>query len=100
MSLKSKNSSGYDEISTKILKISCPYISSPLNYICSKVLSMGIFPDRLKYSIIKPFYVIGNKRGMSVVRMGVQDPEVTSRSRDVNKDGGRVNDFTPPLPPN
>jgi len=68
MSLKSKNSSGYDEICTKILKISCPYVSLPLNYICSKVLSMGIFPDRLKYSIIKPFYVIGNKHGMSNVR--------------------------------
>jgi hypothetical protein len=27
--------------------------------------------------------------------MRVQDPKVTSPSRDVNKDGGRVNDFKP-----
>jgi len=33
-SLKTKISYGYDEISTKILKISCPFISSPINYIC------------------------------------------------------------------
>jgi uncharacterized radical SAM superfamily Fe-S cluster-containing enzyme len=29
---------------------------------------MGIFHDRLKYSIIKPLYVIGNKHGMSNFR--------------------------------
>jgi hypothetical protein len=37
-SLKTKNSCGYDEISTKILKISCPFISSPINYTCNKML--------------------------------------------------------------
>jgi hypothetical protein len=49
-SLKNKNSFGYDEISSKILKSSMPYISSPLIYICNKSLSTGIFPLRLKYS--------------------------------------------------
>ena len=53
-SLKSKNSSGYDEISTRILKLSAPYIVSPLTYICNIILNTGIFPDRLKYAIIKP----------------------------------------------
>jgi hypothetical protein len=33
-SLKTKNSCGYDEISTKVLKKSSPIVSSPLNYIC------------------------------------------------------------------
>jgi hypothetical protein len=37
-SLKSKNSSGYDGVSTKVLKISSPFISSPLTYICNKPL--------------------------------------------------------------
>jgi hypothetical protein len=55
-SFKSKDSRGYNEISTKILKISSPFISSPLNYICNKVLIKGIFPDRLKFFIIKPLY--------------------------------------------
>jgi hypothetical protein len=53
-SLKSKNTSGYDEISTRLLKLSTPYIVSPLTYICNTILSTGIFPDRLKYAIIKP----------------------------------------------
>jgi hypothetical protein len=55
-SLKSKNSYGYDEISTKILKVSTPYILSPLTYICNKILQTGIFPDRLKFSEVKPLY--------------------------------------------
>jgi len=49
-SLKSKNSHGYDDISVNILKCSSPYISSPLCHICNKMLSTGIFPDRLKYA--------------------------------------------------
>jgi len=55
-SLKTKNSYGYNEISTKILKISCPFISSPVNYICNKMLFWGVFPGRLNYAIIKPLH--------------------------------------------
>jgi len=55
-SLKTKHSYGYDEISTKILKISCPFINSPINYICNKMLYWGVFPDRLKYATIKPLH--------------------------------------------
>jgi hypothetical protein len=43
-SLKWKNSQGYDEIPQNILKISMPFILSPLTYICNKSLSLGIFP--------------------------------------------------------
>jgi len=35
-SLQNKNSFGYDEISTKLLKISAKYICSPLTYICNR----------------------------------------------------------------
>jgi len=42
--LKPKNSYGYDEISIKLLKISAPFISSPLHYICNKVITKGVFP--------------------------------------------------------
>jgi hypothetical protein len=52
-SLKTKYSYGYNEISTKILKISRPFISSPLNYICNKILFWFVFPDKLKYAVIK-----------------------------------------------
>jgi hypothetical protein len=55
-SLKTKNSSGYNGISTKLLKINSCFISSPLTYICNKSLSSGIFPDRLKYAVVKPLF--------------------------------------------
>jgi hypothetical protein len=55
-SLKTKNSYGYVKISTKILKISCPFIRSPINYIGNKMLFWCVFPDRLKYAIIKPLH--------------------------------------------
>jgi hypothetical protein len=54
--LKTKSSYGYDEISTKILKISSPFITSPLPYICNKMLFWGVFSDRLKYAIIRPIH--------------------------------------------
>jgi hypothetical protein len=38
-SLKSKNSSGYDEITSKILKISKPFIIFPIINICNKMLA-------------------------------------------------------------
>jgi hypothetical protein len=48
-SVKSKNSCGYDEISVKILKISCLFITAPLNYICNRSVLSGSFPTQLKY---------------------------------------------------
>jgi hypothetical protein len=55
-SLNTKNSHGYEEISTKLLKLSSPFILSPLTHICNKSLALGIFPDHLKYSEIKPLF--------------------------------------------
>jgi hypothetical protein len=48
-SLKTKESHGYDEITTRILKISAPFISFPLTYIFNKAMIAGVFPSRLKY---------------------------------------------------
>ena len=59
-SLKSKNTGGYDEISIWILKLSAPYIISALTCICNAILNIGIFPDRLKYAIIKPVFKKGD----------------------------------------
>jgi hypothetical protein len=47
-SLKSKNSPGYDEITSKILKTCSDLISCPLTHICNYSLHTGIFPDHLK----------------------------------------------------
>jgi hypothetical protein len=60
-SLKSKNSYGYDEISTRILKVSAPYVLSPLTHIFNRVLSTGVFPERLKFAQVKPLYKKGEK---------------------------------------
>jgi len=67
-SLKSKNSHGYDEISVNILKFSSPYISSPLCHICNKMFSTGIFPERLKYAVIKPIFKNGDRNNVSNYR--------------------------------
>ena len=56
---KCKDSYGYDEVSTRILKNSAPYILSPLTFIFNKILSTGIFPDRLKFSEVKPLFKKG-----------------------------------------
>jgi hypothetical protein len=53
-SLKIKDSFCYDEIPTKILKTSAPFIGSPLSYICNKSVVSGTFPARLKYAMVKP----------------------------------------------
>jgi hypothetical protein len=60
-SQKNKTSHGYDGISDKILKASAPFIISPLTYIFNKVLSTGVFPDRLKYSEVQPLFKKGKK---------------------------------------
>jgi len=49
--LKTKNSHGFDEISTRLLKISATYLCSPLTYICNKSILSGIFPAVLNFQL-------------------------------------------------
>jgi len=67
-SLKAKGSHNYDEITTKILKISAPFISTPLNYIFNKSVISGIFPTRLKYATIKPIFKNRYKKNVANYR--------------------------------
>ena len=67
-SLKLKNFHGYDEISTKLLKMSSLFIISLLTHIFNKSLSSGIFPGCLKYSEIKPLFKKGGKLNISNYR--------------------------------
>ena len=67
-SLKPKNAYGYDGISTKLLKISSAFIISPLTYICNKSISLGIFPDRLKYAVVKPVFKKGDRSNITNYR--------------------------------
>ena len=66
--MKTKDSYGYDGISTRVLEISAPYVVSALTYITNKILSSGIFPDRLKYSEVKPLYKNGDASDLSNYR--------------------------------
>jgi hypothetical protein len=50
-SLKSRNSSGYDGILTKILKLCGNQIGKPLAFIFNKSITMGVFPERQKYAV-------------------------------------------------
>ena len=59
--LKTKNSHGYNEISTKLLKISATCVCSPLTDICNMSFLPGIFPAHLKFSITKPIYKKGDR---------------------------------------
>ena len=52
----------------KVHKISCPFISSPVNYICNKMLFWGVHTDRLKYAIIKPLHKNDDKCEVSNYR--------------------------------
>jgi len=67
-SLKAKESYRYDGITTKILKISAPFISSPLSYIFNRSMLSGIFPTRLKYATIKPVLKNGDKKNVANYR--------------------------------
>jgi hypothetical protein len=60
-SLKMKNSYGYDELLPRILKISLPYITPPLIYLCNKTMTSRIFPTWLKFSQVAPTFKKGDK---------------------------------------
>jgi hypothetical protein len=67
-SLATKDSHGFDGISNRILKISSPFIISPLTFIINKALLKGIFLDSMKFSIVKPLYKNSNKQDMANYR--------------------------------
>lgn len=59
--LKNSRSSGWDGIPSFILKICKNSIVGPLSYIINISINKGIFPDLLKYSIVRPIYKKGDK---------------------------------------
>jgi hypothetical protein len=67
-SLKPKNSSGYDEINSKILKACASVSSHSLSFICNHSVYKGIFPDCLKIAVVKPLYKKGDKTNMTNYR--------------------------------
>jgi Notch-like protein len=67
-SLKPKNTCGYDEIFTKLLKMNSTYISSPLNHTRNSSSVSGMFSQCLKYSIVKLLFKKGDRTVISSYR--------------------------------
>jgi hypothetical protein len=64
-SLKSKHSSGYDGIMSKILKACASLTICPLTHICNHLLFTDIFPDHLKISTVRPLCKKGDKTSVT-----------------------------------
>ncbi len=54
--LKPKSSSGYDEISTIMLKLTISEVAVPITHIINRSLDTGVFPDNLKLAKVIPVY--------------------------------------------
>ena len=52
--LANKNSVGYDDVSTNVIKSVKGYISSHLSHILNLCIDAGVYPNALKVSIVKP----------------------------------------------
>lgn len=66
--LKSKTSSGIDNISTKLLKETIPEIAAPLVHIFNRSFASGIVPDELKIAKIIPIHKGGDKKQLNNYR--------------------------------
>jgi hypothetical protein len=66
--LKSKNSTGYDGISSRILKSCMDVISKPLSHIINESFKQSIYPERLKYALVRPIYKMGERTDVSNYR--------------------------------
>ena len=63
-----KKSSGYYEITRKILQACASLISHPLSYIYNHLLYTCIFPDSLKIAVVQPLYKKSDKTSMTNYR--------------------------------
>jgi hypothetical protein len=66
--MKNKNLSGYDGITSKILKLSGDYISKPLTIIFNKSLALGTYPNHLKCAKVQPHFKKGQRSLISNYR--------------------------------
>ena len=54
--IQTKNSAGFKWVSCRILKHCAHIVSKPISHICNASLRSGIYPDRLKFEVVKPIY--------------------------------------------
>ena len=58
--LPTKNCCGYNDVSSKLLKVIAPVIIKPLTLLINQVLNTGLFPDKLKIAKVIPIYKKGD----------------------------------------
>lgn len=66
--LKSTNSTGYDDISTNLLKYVSTKLAPILSHIINICIPHGVFPEKLKFTIIKPIFKKGDRNEMTCYR--------------------------------
>lgn len=73
MTLNNSNSEGYDGICTKVIKACNKEISSVLAFLINSSMITGKFPEKLKFSLIKPLFkkddksILNNYRPIALV---------------------------------
>lgn len=59
-SIEMKTSFGWDEIPTSIMKLASPYIVKPLTHIINVILETSVFPQKMKYAVVRPLFKKGD----------------------------------------
>ena len=65
--MKSKSSTGYDEISNKLIKQARSVLAKPLTLLMNQIIHTGEFPDQLKLSRVKPLFKKGDQCCFSIM---------------------------------
>ena len=67
-SLKNTNSTGYDDFSTKFVKLSAPLIAKDLAKIFNLAINTGTYPDNLKIAKVIPIFKKGDQTSVNNYR--------------------------------
>ena len=66
--LKSKSSTGYDNISNKLIKHARAILVKPLTLLTNQIIHTGVFPRQLKVARVKPLFKKGDQSNFSNYR--------------------------------
>ena len=66
--MKSKSSSGYDNISNKLIKSARDVLIKPLTLLMDQIIHTGDFPKHLKIAMVKPLFKKGNQSSFTNYR--------------------------------
>ena len=67
-SLKNTNSTGYDDISTKFVKLAAPLLAPALEKLFNLAISTGVYPNNLKIAKVIPVFKKGDSTSVNNYR--------------------------------